>query len=138
MITLRTLMEENLIYPKRHELIATPPRIAARSANERAALGYLSTNCGSCHNRESSIASLGLMLKYGDEALATTVNQRGHWVVPEAQEESRLINPGHPESSAIIRRVKSRRPSSQMPPLGTVVVDRAAVDLLTRWVKEMQ
>jgi cytochrome c553 len=139
MITLKTLMNESLIYPKRPELVETPPRIAASSPEARAALGYLSTNCGSCHNRESSIASLGLLLKYGDEAaLSTTVNQRGHWVVPEAPEQSRLINPGHPESSAIIRRVKSRKPSSQMPPLGTVLVDREAVDLLTRWVKEMQ
>jgi mono/diheme cytochrome c family protein/cytochrome c553 len=139
MITLRTLTEDNLIYPKRPELISTPPRIAARSATERAALGYLSTNCGSCHNRESSIASLGLILKHRDDAtLATTINQRGHWVVPDAKEESRLISPGHPESSAIIRRTKSRRPSSQMPPVGTVIVDREAVDLLTRWVREMQ
>ena len=30
----------------------------------RTALGYLSTNCGSCHNRDSSIASLGLHLKW--------------------------------------------------------------------------
>jgi mono/diheme cytochrome c family protein len=137
MITLRTLTEENLIYPTRPELIATPPRIAG-SPQTRAALGYLSTNCGSCHNRESSIASLGLLLKHTDQAaLATTVNQRGHWIVPEAQEESRLVNPGHPESSAIVRRVKSRRPSSQMPPLGTVIVDREAVDLLSRWVEEL-
>ena len=139
MITLKTLMNESLIYPKRPELIDTPPRIAASSPDARAALGYLSTNCGSCHNRESSIASLGLLLKYRDEAaLSTMVNQRGHWVVPEAPEQSRLINPGHPESSAIVRRVKSRKPSSQMPPLGTVLVDREAVDLLMRWVKEMQ
>jgi hypothetical protein len=55
--------------------------------------------------------------------------------VPEAQEESRLINPGYPESSAVIRRLKSRRPLSQMPPLGTVIADRQAVDLLTEWVK---
>jgi cytochrome c553 len=148
MITLRTLTEENLIYPKRQELITTPPRIAASSANERAALGYLSTNCGSCHNKESSIASLGLLLKHtpgsgnrepgAADAMATTIGKRGHWVVPEAQEASRMINPGHPESSAIVRRMKSRRPSSQMPPTGTVVVDREAVDLLTRWVREMQ
>ena len=124
MITLRTLTEENLIAPKRTELVTTPPRIQASSPQARAALGYLSTNCGSCHNRESSIASLGLILKHtvpgsgsrdpGAEqctaALATTAGKRGHWVVPEAQEESRIINPGHPESSALIRRVKSRRP----------------------------
>ena len=150
MITLKTLMDESLIYPKRPELIDTPPRIAASTPEARAALGYLSTNCGSCHNRESSIVSLGLILKHtvtergGDTvppatectaALTTTVGKRGHWVVPEAQEESRLINPGHPETSALVRRVKSRRPSSQMPPLGTVVVDKRAVDLLTSWVQ---
>lgn len=67
-------------------------------------------------------------------ALVTTVGKRGHWVVPEAPEESRLINPGKPEASAIIRRVKSRRPSSQMPPLGSVVVDKRGLDVLTAWV----
>jgi cytochrome c553 len=152
MITLKTLMNDNLIYPKRPELIETPPRIAASSPEARAALGYLSTNCGSCHNRESSIASLGLLLKHTvsgsgsrepgsaecTPALATTVGQRGHWVVPEAPEESRLINPGHPESSAIVRRVKSRRPLSQMPPLGSVLVDKRGLDLLTSWVNRMQ
>ncbi|HEX6213701.1 MAG TPA: hypothetical protein VFZ38_02725 [Vicinamibacterales bacterium] len=152
MLTLKTLMNESLIYPKRPALIETPPRIAASSPEARSALGYLSTNCGSCHNRESSIASLGIILKHTvsgtasrepgtDEctaALATTVGKRGHWVVPEAQEASRLINPGHPESSAVVRRVKSRRPSSQMPPLGSVVVDKQAVDLLTSWVAAMK
>ncbi len=142
MITLRTLTEERLLSPKRNWLVTTPPRIQASSPQARAALGYLSTNCGSCHNRESSIASLGLILKHAVpgavqcvSALATTAGKRGHWVVPEAQEASRIINPGHPESSALIRRVKSRRPSSQMPPLGTVLVDRQAVDLLTSWVQ---
>jgi hypothetical protein len=71
-------------------------------------------------------------------ALATTVGKRGHWVVPEAQDASRLINPGHPESSAVVRRVKSRRPSSQMPPLGSVLVDKRAVDLLNSWVEGMR
>jgi hypothetical protein len=153
MITLRTLTEENLLTPKRTALVTEPPRIQASSPQARASLGCLSTNCGSCHNRESSIASLGLLLKHSvavrrggsldppasegecTAALATTAGKRGHWVVPEAQEASRIINPGHPESSALIRRVKSRRPSSQMPPLGTVLVDRQAVDLLTSWVQ---
>lgn len=145
MLTLRTLTEEGLITPKRMDLVKTPPRIQASSPLARASLGYLSTNCGSCHNRESSIASLGLILKHsvteqrGDSqctaALATTAGKRGHWVVPEAEEASRIINPGHPESSALIRRVKSRRPASQMPPLGTVLADRQAIDLLTSWVQ---
>jgi hypothetical protein len=150
---LRTLMDAGLVSPRRTELLTSPPRIAAGSPAARAALGYLSTNCGSCHNRESSIASLGLLLKHdvgdrgsgiGDQgtggsvqctpALATTVGRKGHWLVPANPDDSRVINPGKPELSALVQRVRSRRPSSQMPPIGTVVQDRAAVDLLTSWV----
>ena len=141
--------------PPRPELLSAPPRIAAASSQTRSALGYLSTNCGSCHNRESSIAKLGLVLKDSisesrggknlatskaacSAAIATTLDQRGHWVVPESPEQSRMINPGRPESSAIIRRVKSRSPISQMPPIGTVIADRAAVELLTSWVNNAE
>jgi hypothetical protein len=46
-----------------------------------------------------------------------------------------MIDPGRPESSALIRRVKSRSPISQMPPIGTVVADTAAVNLLTTWIQ---
>jgi hypothetical protein len=162
MVTLRTLVDEQLMTPPRPELLISPPRIAATSPQTRAALGYLSTNCGSCHNRDSSIAKLGLILKdpvaerrdaisqsRGGEplglskpecsaAIATTLDQRGHWVVPETPEQSRMINPGRPESSAIIRRVKSRSPISQMPPIGTVVADRAAIELLTSWVNNAE
>jgi len=140
MVTLKTLGDANLLTPARPELVSNPPRIEGSPAT-RSALGYLSTNCGNCHNTTSSIASLGLDLKHdiarGGEcrpALATTVGQRGHWVVPEAPDASRIINPGHPESSALVRRMKSRHALSQMPPIGTVVADRQAVDLITSWV----
>jgi hypothetical protein len=80
MITLRTLVAERRLSPTRTGLAAPPPRIVAADARERAALGYLSTNCGSCHNRQSTIASLGLFLEYSLErdgtcapdAIATT------------------------------------------------------------------
>ena len=141
MVTLKTLNDANLLTPARPDLVTNPPRIEG-SPIARTALGYLSTNCGNCHNRDSSIASLGLDLKHDitragecTPALATSIDRRGHWVVPDAQEESRIINPGKPESSALLRRMKSRRPLSQMPPIGTVVADRQAVDLFTSWVQ---
>lgn len=119
------------------------PRIAARTPVERAVLGYLSTNCGSCHNRESSIASLGLFLKHtlaargacAADALATTIGRPGHWAVPDAPEgTSRVVAPGEPARSALLRRAQSRRPSSQMPPIGTVVADREALTLVSAWI----
>ena len=63
MVTLSTLQDEGLFEPARPEFVAAPPRIAAPDARTRAVLGYLSTNCGSCHNEDSSIANLGLALK---------------------------------------------------------------------------
>lgn len=147
MVTVKTLINENLVTPRRHDLVAAPPRIEAESPITRTALGYMSTNCGSCHNTKGSIASLGLDLRNttgtgngtpGPEcnAINTTANQRGHWIVPNAPQESRIINPGHPDSSALIRRIKSRSPISQMPPIGTVVVDQQAVSLLSSWVQD--
>lgn len=143
MVTLKALVAEARLSPPRPDLVATPPRVAAADARERAVLGYLSTNCGACHNRQSSIASLGLFLRYSLEApgtcaadaIATTANQRGHWVVPTAPEgASRLVTPGRPDLSALVVRAKSRRPSSQMPPLGTVVADREAIALIEAWI----
>jgi hypothetical protein len=144
MITLRTLVAEQRLSPPRPDLAAAPPRIRTDDPKTRAALGYLSTNCGTCHNRESSIASLGLVLKHSlkehpscPPALSTTVGKRGHWVVPTAPDASHVITPGRADLSALVARAKSRKPSSQMPPLGTVVADREGVDLLTAWIQAM-
>ena len=143
MVTLRTLLDEDRLRPRRAEWLTTPPRVRAATPEARAALGYLSSNCGSCHNRDSSIASLGLFLRYeldGGEsplpdAVATTRDRTGHWEIPTVLPgTSRLIAPGHPELSALLHRARSRRPSSQMPPVGSVIADADGVALLTSWI----
>jgi hypothetical protein len=136
MLTLRTLVEDGLITPARRDLVATPPRIAAPDATTRAVLGYLSTNCGSCHNAESSIASLGLLLKARlvplhptpSDSVRALFRRTAKWQIPQVAEgASAFVTPGSPDLSALLVRMRSRRPSSQMPPLGTVVHDREAV-----------
>lgn len=146
MVTLRTLVAEQRLAPARTELVTSPPRVRAANERERAVLGYLSTNCGACHNRRSSIASVGLSLKYTidgaggctPDAIATAVDQPGHWVVPTAADgTSRVVAPGRPELSALLQRARSRRPSSQMPPIGTVVPDREALAMVSAWIASM-
>ena len=141
MATLKTLTDEGLLQPPRPELVSTPPRIAGRSADERAVLGYLAGNCGACHNRKSDLAPLGLFWKHGEVASSGAETARamlGHetkWQVPGVPEgESVLVDPVHPDESALLRRMKSRAPASQMPPLGTVVRDREALELVARWI----
>jgi hypothetical protein len=161
MVTLRTLADEDLLEPARPELVAMPPRIAAPDARTRSVLGYLSTNCGSCHNQDSSIANLGLLMKAsaapshprtvapshprtlvpsepGSSAPSHFVKPTAKWLIPNVPESSsQYVTPGAPALSAILVRMKSRRPSTQMPPLGTVVPDKEGVALVTEWIENL-
>ena len=159
MVTLSTLQDEGLFEPARPEFIAAPPRIQAPDARTRSVLGYLSTNCGSCHNDDSSIANLGLTLKgkassvgagavvgagglrqgFGAQGFSRLVGQpTSKWQIPHAPEgASQYVTPGAPDLSAILVRMKSRRPSTQMPPLGTVLHDKEAIALVTEWIDSL-
>jgi hypothetical protein len=142
-VTLRSLVESGRLDPPRPELVTSPPRIRERDPVARAAIGYLSTNCGSCHNATGALARLGLDLSHDvagatdspEPAVRTTIDIAGRWLVPGIDaDSSRVVAPGIPERSALFYRMLSRRPSSQMPPLGTVIPDEEAVQLVARWI----
>jgi hypothetical protein len=183
MMTLKTLTDENMLTPARPELLTTPPRIEAPDAPTRAVLGYLSTNCGACHNTESSLAPIGLHLKarvapshpaptvapshpaptVAPSHPAPTVapshrrtvapapshlrtvepshlfRATAKWQIPNAAEgASAYVTPGAPDLSAILVRMRSRRPSSQMPPLGTVLPDHEGISLVSDWIASLK
>lgn len=146
-LTLRTLVAEDLLAPPRPELVQNPPRIRANDPTERAALGYLSANCGACHNARGPLARLGFVLLHDaagapdapEPARATTAEQTGRFLVPGIPaEESRIVALGAPQRSALLHRMKSRRPASQMPPLGTVIADAEAIELVRRWIADLE
>jgi hypothetical protein len=145
-ITLRELVDEDRLSPPRPQWAASPPRIRASDPVERAALGYLAANCGTCHNDRGSLARLGLALHHNvaadplapEPALLTALDAPGRWQVPGvAPDSSRVVAPGAPERSALAYRLASRRPSSQMPPLGTVIRDDEGLELVRRWIAEL-
>lgn len=122
-------------------VVANPPRIRASSALTRTALGYLSANCGTCHNGRNDVSVLGPsltiadLLADGDAVARSLVGRPSKWQVPGLTDgETVLVHPGSPEASAMLVRMRSRAPSSQMPPLGTVVRDEQAVEAITRWI----
>lgn len=142
-LTLSALVAGGRLEPERPELAARPPRIEARNATERAALGYLSANCGACHNSSGPLGRLGfdLLHKVAGEgwapepALATALEAPTRFAVPGiAADSTRFIAAGAPARSALHYRMGSRRAASQMPPLGSAVVDTAAVALVERWI----
>jgi mono/diheme cytochrome c family protein len=112
--------------------------IEARSARERAALGYLHANCGGCHNPAGPLATLGLELEYRHEdvapALRTALAQASQYQPTGAHDALRLV-PGEPDESVLYRRAASRFGATQMPPLGTHAVDEDALALLRDWIR---
>jgi hypothetical protein len=72
----------------------------------------------------------------GDAVAKSLVGRRTAWQVPGvADGASLLIDPAAPDASAMLVRMRSRSPSSQMPPLGTVLRDQKAVDALSQWIR---
>jgi hypothetical protein len=147
-MTLRMLIKADRLHPPRHDLALRPPRIRESDPAARAALGYLSANCGGCHNDRGPLAHLGLVLLHDvaqdgakpgnalEPAHVSAVEAHGRYVLPGVSPESaRVVARGAPERSSLLQRMRSRRPSSQMPPLGTAIADEEAVELVRRWIK---
>jgi hypothetical protein len=133
LITLKELVTRRLLRGARPDLLSRPPRIAGDPAT-RTALGYLQANCATCHRADRPIPGLGLDLRPA-HALRTALAP-GSFPVP-GQPDSRILSPSHPERSALLHRMASRDPIAQMPPLGTVRVDQAAVDHVRRWIADL-
>ena len=138
MVTLDTLRAGGILPASRR---MPAPRIATSNPRTRSVLGYLMANCGSCHNGRGESSALGPVLRSSDllrdaDAVARSlVAQPTKWQVPGLPDgASLLIDPAAPESSALLVRMRSRRPSTQMPPLASVLRDQVAVDAIARWI----
>ena len=141
-VDLRYLARRGLLKRLPKALLEAPPRIAAATPAERAALGYLHGNCGHCHNAEGSMQNVGLVLRQGADqgvqpAIASTFGRRVVKPAPGQSKDAVMrIEPGHPDRSALMQRISSRYAALQMPPLGTELKDEAAMTLVRRWIAE--
>jgi hypothetical protein len=142
---LRKLSQAGLLRNLPAAQLSTPPRMAASTSAERAALGYLHANCGHCHNRGPGRVPVALSLaqEWGDDpsvtqaALDTAIDRTGRTRL-RSHPDARLVAPGDPAASSLLLRMQSRDPLVQMPPLGTQAVDEVGVELVKRWIAELQ
>ena len=140
MVTLATLLREGRLAHAREDLVVNPPRISASSPRTRAVLGYFAANCGTCHNRSGEIGPTIPSLKHsdladGDGVARALLGRATTWQVPgRPAGSSVLIDGALPDAGAMLYRMRSRRPSSQMPPLGTVLRDDEAVAAIEQWI----
>jgi hypothetical protein len=74
----------------------------------------------------------------GDEVARGLLGYATMWQLPGRTGGTRLLDPASPGDSALLARMRSRSPSSQMPPLGTVVRDDEAVNAVTKWIASLR
>ena len=141
---LRQLVARGLIRNLPRELLDAPPRIAATSPTERAALGYLHGNCGHCHNADGSpvpvdarlAQDVSLGAKSSEQVLRSLLDASSRFRAADLPHDARVVAPGRPEASTLLWRIRSTNPQTQMPPLGVRALDREALELLERWITE--
>lgn len=141
MVTLRDLAARRLVRGARPDLLSRPPRIQADAPATRAALGYLAGNCAACHRGDRPLPGLDLDFRHtsriareADEPGLRTTLLRPSLYQASGDDANPRIQPGDPGRSTLFHRLASRRPTSQMPPLGSVLVDQEAVTQLRRWI----
>jgi uncharacterized repeat protein (TIGR03806 family) len=102
---------------------------------DRLARAWLEVNCAMCH-RPEGIAAVELDMRSQTPLEKMNLvgkapkQQRAH--VPGA----RLLDPGNPDGSELLRRVGQRGPR-QMPPVGTYSADPASFEVLLQWIRGM-
>jgi len=144
-LDLDALVKEKRIKDAPSAWRTAPPIIAADNPRARAALGYLHGNCSHCHNDRDPVASVGLSFRAGfavdarsgQPTLRTAVGVRSKFQIRGVSPDHCLrLAPGDVEHSAVLVRMGSRDGLSQMPPLGSKLVDTAAVELISDWVRD--
>jgi glucose/arabinose dehydrogenase len=113
----------------------TDPSDRSQDLNRRAR-SWLHANCSSCHveagggnaRMELDFATAADKMRLiGEKPMHTTFD------LPDA----RLVAPGHPNRSVLLRRVGVRG-TGQMPPLSTNRPDAAGVELLREWIASLK
>lgn len=137
---LNELVRRGLIRNLPASLLQTPPRIAATTDVERAALGYLHANCGHCHGADGD-GAVPVKLKLAQRAAGgapleslQSLLEHSRFQPAGASAPARIVVPGDAAASVLPLRMRSRDPRIQMPPLGTRVPDTAGLALIVRWI----
>ena len=105
---------------------------------EDRAEAYLAANCAHCHRPTGSASNSGL---FYDGSLGRYAAS-GYKKRPVAAGRGSggydfVVDPGHPEKSILIHRMKSLDPGVAMPELGRSTVHQEGTELLEEWIKSM-
>jgi mono/diheme cytochrome c family protein len=99
------------------------------------ARSYLHANCAHCHVEAgggNAAINLNVVTPLEKTLLVGVSPLHDRFGIAEAS----LVAPGAPDRSVLLHRVGKLGPG-RMPPLGSTVVDRQAVEMLAEWIKQI-
>jgi len=118
--------------PEHRSLRALAPASETSISTEFRARSYLQANCAQCHDG-SGVAAW-------DARLSTPLASAGiiDGILNDngGDTANRVIAPGDPAHSMMLARMSTRGPT-QMPPIGSHVVDAEGVALITAWINDL-
>jgi uncharacterized repeat protein (TIGR03806 family) len=115
-------------------LPALPDPLGAAPLEARAR-AYLHANCSQCH-RPGGPAPVAMDLRAGTALAATGTCDASPQAGDLGLPSGRIVAPGAPERSVLVERMK-RLGLDRMPPVGSLVVDQAGVDLVSAWIDSL-
>lgn len=143
-LDLRELVRRDLIVGLPATLLEAPPRIAAATPQERAALGYMHANCGHCHGVADQSVPVDLRLAQSARdantstaALRSMLGAASRFRAPQAPAATTIVVPGRASDGVLPLRMRSRDPRVQMPPVGTRIPDAEGLALIERWIESL-
>lgn len=112
----------------------------------QAAIGILHSNCGICHNPNSTLPykaldlwqRVGMLGSVPDTNVYQSTVRIPAGANPDGNGPPTLLVPGDPESSALIYRMRSRIAQVAMPPLASNVVDEQGVQTVSEFVRTLK
>lgn len=112
---------------------------AASGSVAQRARAYLDINCGHCHRPGGQASTSGLYL-YAHESDSTRLGiNKPPVAAGRAAESFRFsIEPGYPEKSILIYRMRSLDPGIMMPEVGRRRNDEEALQLMSEWIAGMK
>ena len=102
------------------------------------ARAYLDMNCSSCHRPGGIAITSGLDLRYEqDEPVRFGIYKAPVAAGRSAGNARFVINPGEPEKSILMLRLRSTDPGIRMPIVGRALMHEEGVELIRQWISEM-
>lgn len=135
---------QNLVFPRTGDKKAILGNLAVNAETawddlkapvSARASAYLRVNCGHCHSPGGSASNSGLFFdKPMTDPAHYGIGKRPVAAGRGSGDDNFVIEPGHPERSILIYRMKSTDPGIAMPELGRSTVHEEGVALLEKWI----